>query len=160
MLDTDESIFAVGGVLNQLQDDMEVVIAYASRSLRLSQRRYCTTRREMLVMCTHFRSYLRGAQFTLCTDHSSHRWLQKFRNEDGMLARWYLLLGQFSATFEYRLGAQHANAVGMSRQCGQCQRPDCPVSSSDSLVADVDSGGSQLGSYCSISPGRNAGDGA
>ena len=28
----------------------------------------------------------------------------------------------------------------MFRQCGQCQRPDCPVSSSDSLVADADSG--------------------
>ena len=55
-----------------------------------------------------------------------------------MLARWYLLLGQFSVTFEYRPGAQHANADGMSRQCGQCQRPDCPVSSSDSLVADLD----------------------
>ena len=96
-----------------MQDDWEVVIAYASRSLRLSQRRYCMTRREMLaavVMCTHFRSYLRGAQFALRTDHSSLRWLQKFRNEDGMLARWYLLLGQFSVTFEYRPGAQHANA--------------------------------------------------
>ena len=55
-----------------------------------------------------------------------------------MLARWYLLLGQFSVTFEYRPGAQHANADGMSRQCGQCQRLDCPVSSSDSLVADLD----------------------
>ena len=34
-----------------------MVIAYASRSLHLSQRRYCTTCREMLVavvMCTHF----------------------------------------------------------------------------------------------------------
>ena len=55
-------------------------LAYASRSLRISQRRYCTTRREMLaavVMCTHFRSYLRGSQFLLRTDHSSLRWLQK-----------------------------------------------------------------------------------
>ena len=43
LLDTDASLFAVGGVLNQIQDDREVVIAYASRSLRLSQRRYCTT---------------------------------------------------------------------------------------------------------------------
>ena len=54
----------MGGVQSQLQDDSEVVIAYASRSLRLSQRRYCMTRREMLaavVMHTHFRSYLRGA---------------------------------------------------------------------------------------------------
>ena len=62
LLDTDASLFAVGEVLNQLQDGREVVIAYASRSLRLSQRCYCTTRHEMLgavVMCTHFRSYLR-----------------------------------------------------------------------------------------------------
>ena len=41
-------------------------------------------------------------------------------------------------TFEYRPGAQHANADGMSRQCGQCQRPDCPVSASDSQVANLD----------------------
>ena len=56
-----------------------------------------------------------------------------------MLARWYMLLGQFSVTFEYRPGAQHANADGMqSRQCGQCQRPGCPVSSSDLRVSEVD----------------------
>ena len=72
ILDTDASLFAVGGVLNQLQDDREVVIAYTSRSLRLSQRRYCTTCQEMLAavsMCTDFRLYLQRAQFTLRTDH-------------------------------------------------------------------------------------------
>ena len=53
-----------------------------------------------------------------------------------MLARWYLLLGQFSVTFEYRPGSQHANADGMSHQCGQCQRPDCPVSAKDSPVSE------------------------
>ena len=52
LLDTDASLFAVGGVLNQLQDDREVLIAYASRSLQLSQRRYCTTRQEMLAAVT------------------------------------------------------------------------------------------------------------
>ena len=141
VLDTDASLFAIGGVLNQIQNGEEVVIAYASRSLRLSQRRYCTTRREMLaavVMCTHFRSYLRGSQFTLRTDHSSLRWLQKFKNEDGMLARWYLLLGQFSVTFEYRPGSLHNNADGMSRQCGQCRRPDCPVSAIDLPIGETD----------------------
>ena len=141
MLDTDASLFAIGGVLSQIQNEEEVVIAYASRSLRISQRRYCTTRREMLaavVMCTHFRSYLRGIQFTLRTDHSSLRWLQKFKNEDGMLARWYLLLGQFSVTFEYQPGSLHNNANGMSRQCGQCRRPDCPVSATDLPTIDAD----------------------
>ena len=81
VLDTDTNLFAVGGVLSQLQNEGEVAIAYACRSLRLSQRQYCTTRREMLAavaMCTHFRSYFRGEQFTLRTDHSSLRWFQSF----------------------------------------------------------------------------------
>ena len=141
VLDTDANLFAIGGVLSQIQNEEEVVIAYASRSIRISQRRYCTTRREMLaavVMCTHFRSYLRGSQFTLRTDHSSLRWLQKFKNKDGMLARWYLLLGQFSVTFEYRPGSQHSNADGMSRQCGQCRRLDCPISPADLPAVDAD----------------------
>ena len=70
---------------------------------------------------------------------SSLRWLQKFLNSDGMLAHWYMLLGQFSVTFEYHPGAQHANADGMSRQCGQCMRPGCPVSSPDSRTDDTGS---------------------
>ena len=41
-------------------------------------------------------------------------------------------------TFEYQPGAHHANADGMSRQCGQCQRPDCPVSAMDSPLPDAE----------------------
>ena len=55
-----------------------------------------TARLEMLaavVMGTHFRSYLRGAQFTLRTDHNYLRWLQKFRNEDGMFFSLVLVAG-------------------------------------------------------------------
>ena len=55
-----------------------------------------------------------------------------------MLARWYLLLGQFSVTFECRPGSQHSNADGMSRQCGQCRRPDCPVSAADLPAVEAD----------------------
>ena len=81
-------------------------------------------------MCTHFRSCLWGVQFILHTDYRfDPMGFQKFQNSDGLLARWYMLLGQFSLTFEYHPGAQHANADGLSRQCGQCSRPACPVSS-------------------------------
>ena len=86
VLDTDASLFAIGGVLSQIQNEEEVVIAYASRSLRILQRRYCTTRREMLaavVMCTHFLSYLRGSQFTLRTDHSSLRCYKSLKTRTG-----------------------------------------------------------------------------
>ena len=64
VLDTDASNFGLGGVLSQIQNDQERVVAYCSRALRPSQRRYCTTKREMLAavaMCIQFRSYLRGA---------------------------------------------------------------------------------------------------
>ena len=64
VLDTDASNFGLGGVLSQIQNDQERVVAYCSRALRPSQRRYCTTKREMLAavaMCIQFRSYLRRA---------------------------------------------------------------------------------------------------
>ena len=92
-----------------------------------------------VVMCTHFRSYLRGAQFTLRTDHSSLRWLQKFWNSEDMLARWYLLLGQFSVAFEYRPESQHPNPDDLSGQFGQCLRPGCPVSTLEQDTGDADS---------------------
>ena len=66
ILDTDASNFGLGGVLSQMQDDQERVVAYCSRALRPSQRRYCTTKREMLVvvaMCIQFRSYLPWGTF-------------------------------------------------------------------------------------------------
>ena len=45
VLDTDASNFGLGGVLSQIQNDQERVVAYCSRALRPSQRRYCTTKR-------------------------------------------------------------------------------------------------------------------
>ena len=74
VLDTDASNFGLGGVLSQIQNDQELVVAYCSRALRPSQRRYCTTKWEMLAavaMCIQFRSYLRGARFTPCNSSSS-----------------------------------------------------------------------------------------
>ena len=65
-----------------------------------------------------------------------------------MLVHWYMLLGQFSVTLEYLLGAQHANADGMSRQCGQCMSPGCPVSCPDLRVDDVDSVIQWMRTYC------------
>ena len=75
----------------------------------------------------------------LCTNHQSLLWFQKFFNNDGVLARWYTILGQFSVTFEYRPGSQHANVDGLSRQCGQCIHPDCPVEPPDLAVVETSS---------------------
>ena len=134
ILDTDASNFGLGGVLSQIQDNQERVVAYCSRALRPSQRRYCTTKREMLAvvaMCIQFRSYLRGARFTLRTDHKSLVWLHCFKDTEGMLSRWLHSLQQFQFSIIHRPGKDHGNADGLSRApsspCGQCTRPGLPT---------------------------------
>ena len=104
--------------VRQVQNDQERVVAYCSRSLRPSQRRYCTTKREMLAavaMCIQFRSYLRGARFTLRTDHKSLVWLHRFKDTEGMMAWWLHALQQFQFSIVHRPGKDHGNADGLSR---------------------------------------------
>ena len=118
ILDTDASNFGLGGVLSQIQNDQERVVAYCSRALRPSQRRYCTTKREMLAavaMCIQFRSYLRGSRFTLRTDHKSLVWLHRFKDTEGMMSRWLHSLQQFQFSILHRPGKDHGNADGLSR---------------------------------------------
>ena len=133
VLDTDASNFGLGGVLSQIQNEQERVVAYCSRALRPSQRRYCTTKREMLAavaMCIQFISYLRGARFTLRTDHKSLVWLHRFKDTEGMMSRWLHSLQQFQFSIVHRPGKDHGNADGLScapsSPCRQCTRPDCP----------------------------------
>ena len=46
MLDTDASNFGLGGVLSQIQNCVECVIAYCSHALRPSQRKYLRRERD------------------------------------------------------------------------------------------------------------------
>ena len=110
VLDTDASNFGLGGVLSQIQNNVECVIAYCSRALRPSQWKYCTTKREMLAavsMCIQFRSYLHGAKLTLRTDHKSLIWLHRFKDTEGIMARWLHTLQQFQFSIVHRAGNDH-----------------------------------------------------
>ena len=127
ILDTDASNFGLGGVLSQIQGDVECVVAYCSRALRPSQRWYCTTKREILAgvaMCIQFWSYLRCVKFTLRMDHKSLVCLHPFKDTEGMMARWLHALQQFQFSIVHRPGRDHGNADGLSRvpssPCRQC----------------------------------------
>ena len=118
---------------SQIQGDVECVVTYCSRALRPSQQRYCTTIRDMLAivaMCIQFRSYLRGAKFTLRRDHKSFAWLHRFKDTEVMMARWLHALQQFQFSIVHQPGRDHGNANGLSRvpssPCRQCTRLDCP----------------------------------
>ena len=76
IIDSDASDQAIGAVLSQNIDGHERVIAYASRRLTRSERRYCVTRKELLALVhfvKYFRHYLYGKRFTVRTDHGSLR---------------------------------------------------------------------------------------
>ena len=130
ILDTDASGCSIGGVLSQIQDGKEVVIAYGSRKLSKTEINYCVTRRELLAIvwfCEHYRHYLLGKRFKLRTDHGSLRWLFSFKDLEGQLARWIERLGSFDFEIEHRPGRLHSNSDALSRipcqdQCKFCNR--------------------------------------
>ena len=92
------------------------------------------------LMCIQFRSYLRGAKFTLHTDHKSLVWLHRFKDTEGMMARWLHTLQQFQFYIVHRAGRDHGNADGLSRAptspCRQCTRTDCPAVDTTVEVSD------------------------
>lgn len=48
LLNTDANNEAVGAVLSQIQNGVERCVAFASKSLSKSERKYCVTRKELL----------------------------------------------------------------------------------------------------------------
>lgn len=118
ILDTDASDKAIGAVLSQNINGGEHPIAYASRTLSNSERRYSVTRKELLAVVTfikHFRPYLYGRKFILRTDHGSLRWLYNFRSPEGQVARWLEVLSAYEFELQTRPGRVHANADALSR---------------------------------------------
>ena len=49
-MDTDASDLAIGAELLQIQDGKEKVVVYGNFSVTIDQRKYCTTRKELLAV--------------------------------------------------------------------------------------------------------------
>ena len=74
ILNTDVGNNGIGAVLSKIQNGEEKVIAYTSRALNRSERRYCVTRRELLAVVrfiTYFKHYLYSQRFLLRTEYGS-----------------------------------------------------------------------------------------
>ena len=132
---TDASAHAIGGVLSQIQDGKERVIAYWSRQLRRSEKNYSTIEREALAVVDaikEFYPYLYGFSFTLYTDHNPLVSLKTVKDFGGRVSRWLLLLQQFDFTVVYKPGTSNGNADCLSR------RPPPVDSPGESGSADTD----------------------
>ena len=130
IMDTDASGYGIGGVLSQIQDGEEKVIAYTSQALSKSQRNYCTTKRELLavVRAVHvFKAYIHRQPLIIHTNHASLTWLQGFKDAEGMLARWLMSISMLNIKeIVHRPGNKHGNADGLSRRVKPCGQQDCP----------------------------------
>jgi len=90
-LDCDACDSGIGAVLQQWQDGLLRVIAYASRTLTPAEKGYCTTRKEQLAMVyglKQFRPYILGHGTAVRSDHSALMYLKRAKEPVGQQARW------------------------------------------------------------------------
>ena len=101
-LQADASGVGVGAVLEQNGH----VIAYASRVLSTAERNYSVIQRECLAVVYALKL---GRHFIVLTDHAPLQWLSAQKME-GMLARWALVMQEFTFTIQYQRGNDNNNA--------------------------------------------------
>ena len=131
IIDCDASNVAAGSMLSQIQNGEEKVIAYFSKCFSRTERKYCTTRKELLsvvLSVKHFHYYVYGRHFLVRTDHNSLKWLMNFSIVEGQLARWLEFLASYDFEIRFRRGISHTNADSLSRRpcvdnnCKYCDR--------------------------------------
>ncbi len=115
---TDASDYGIGGVLTQLHPDKsERTVAFASRALTTTERKYSVVEKEALACVwttERWRTYLWGITFKLRSDHTLLT--TKGMGRAGLrVARWSARLLCFNYDMEYKRGTDNQVADCLSR---------------------------------------------
>ena len=120
-METDASIQGLGAVLSQLQDNNEIhPVAYASRALSATEKRYAITELETLAVVlavSHFHAYLYGNDVTIFTDHSAVKAVLETPSPSSKHARWWSKVygsGVQNIQIVYKPGKENLNADALS----------------------------------------------
>ena len=116
ILETDASLKGLGTVLSQKGDDGVVcIIAYASRSLRPSERSMCdysSAKIKLMVLkwsiCKKFKDYLLGSKFTVFTDNNPLVYIKTSKLGAAQI-HWLSELALYDFDIIYQTG--HSNVV-------------------------------------------------
>jgi hypothetical protein len=117
-LDVDWSPKGVGAILSQKEGTLEKVVAYASKSLSIAQKKFHPMEGECYALIwgiMHFRQYLYRSHFVVRTDHKPLEWLATMSDVHGRRGRWIDLLQDFSFQIVHRPGLRHTNVDALSR---------------------------------------------
>ena len=107
---TDASGFAIGGILSHGKIGKDKPIAYASRSLSDTEKKYDTYEKEALaiIFCiAHFCHHLYGRKFTSVTDHKPLVWFQNSKDPCSRISRWRLKLAEYDFDVVQNAGKMH-----------------------------------------------------
>jgi len=118
ILKTDASGTGIGAALEQEKDGQNYPVAFFSRKLTGPETRYGVTELEALAIVEavkHFEVYLRGARFTVETDHKALSFLQSMKRGSPKLMRWAALLQEHDCQFIYKPGQENVVADALSR---------------------------------------------
>ena len=121
-LQTDASDYAIGAVLYQLDLDSVKIIACGSRTLRVAERAYFTTEKELLALVWALQKYhgfLWGARIIHRTDHMALSFLQSCKLISKRLTRWIMAIQDYQITVEHCPGKENVIADAISRQTTQ-----------------------------------------
>ena len=116
---TDASTSGLGAVLYQKQDGKEQVVAYASRSLKPSEKNYPAHKLEFLALkwaiSEKFRDYVYGSKFEVLTDNNPLTYVLTTAKLDATGQRWVASLCDYDFVIKYRSGRKNADADSLSR---------------------------------------------
>lgn len=117
---TDASDLAIGSVLQQLKDGHWQPLAYFSRKLSSSQRKYSPYDRELLAIyesVKYFRHWLEATSFTIYTDHKPlcYMFSERKNNCTPRQYRYLDFISQFSTDVRHIAGKDNVVADTLSR---------------------------------------------
>ena len=125
VLETDASTHSLSAILSQYQNGVLRVIAYASRVLQDSERRYCSTKLELLAVVyglKQYRHFLLARKFVIKTDNAALTSLLRTPEPLAQQGRWLDLISEYEFQITYRPAAQNGAADALSRR--PCERDD------------------------------------
>ncbi|XDV30635.1 hypothetical protein PO909_033505 [Leuciscus waleckii] len=122
ILQTDASDRGLGAELLQGPPDDRHPVAYISRKMFPREVRYSTVEKEALAIkwaLDSFRYYLLGGEFTLETDHKALQWMERMKDTNGRITRWYLALQPFRFIIQNIPGKVNVTADYLSRSTSE-----------------------------------------